>query len=118
MSITPQEIHQLCEEVSARPVRNYYLRRSTRLGRFRCALSFLVLGGHEFEHIWSRDGDLLETVGESALVCRVCWKAEDVKSFVGFRPNYVSIGFGGRRQHADRQVGNVTAELKRLGADA
>lgn len=114
--ITIAEIYRLSEYVKSRPRRTYYLRRSTWLAKAWCFLRSIPLFlGHDFEHLWSRPDDRLETLGERALVCSICWQVSDAGPFVGFLPN---IAYGSSpimsRTLARRRCDSVPVELLRL----
>ncbi len=116
--ITPAEICRLSDEVAAVPRHDYYLHQSTLLAKAWCALRHipLLVGlGHAFEHLWSRPDNRLETVGEYALVCHICWRVEDAGPFVGFLPNIIygsSRSMG--RELPLRRCDSVMVELARL----
>lgn len=114
---TPEEILRLSRQVQSAPRRTYYLKRSTRLARFVCLLRHfpLINVGHDFEHLWSRKGERLETIGERAFLCRICWRVESRGPHVGFLPE---ISYGpspcyGRRMPC-RRIADMDTELGRL----
>lgn len=64
---SPAEIIRLSNVVAARSRREFHLRRSALLARAWCFMQGLTRG-HDYEHIWSRSTNRLETIGERALV--------------------------------------------------
>lgn len=117
---TPARIQRLSAATRAKPrMPDYYLDRSTQLGRLLCALAhfpFLLFPpGHAYEQITARDPDRLEVEGEGAFVCHRCWKVHDRGPFIGF---VMEVSFGSSPSRGripnHRRVDDVGAELDRL----
>ena len=116
-NITAAEIMRLSKVVASRSRREFHLRRSALLARLWCTMQGLTRG-HDYEHIWARSTNRLETIGERALVCRECFKVTDYGPFVGFLPNIVlgSSPLSGRPVPL-RRVDDIETELERMEAE-